>query len=144
MEILQIVPQLPPAINGLGDYSLNLAIQLRSDYKIESSFLVGSTDWQGPNEIDNFPVAHVSNSTSKELLREISNHSIILLHYVGYGYARKGCPFWLLKGIKNWKLNDPANKLITLFHEVAASGPPWKSVFWLSKIQKHIAGKVSV
>jgi len=41
--IIQIIPKLPPAINGLGDYALNLAGQLK-DYKIKTHFVVCDPD----------------------------------------------------------------------------------------------------
>lgn len=47
IKIIQIVPQLPPAINGLGDYALNLARQLRQDFAIETHFVVGDHSWTG-------------------------------------------------------------------------------------------------
>ena len=36
----------------------------------------------------------------------------------------------------------PGNKLITLFHELFAEGPIWKSEFWLSRVQIHLASKL--
>jgi hypothetical protein len=38
MEIIQVVPMLPPAIDGLGDYALNLARQLRREFNQETHF----------------------------------------------------------------------------------------------------------
>ena len=35
--ITAIVPRLPPAIDGVGDYTLNLARQLRKDFNMDYS-----------------------------------------------------------------------------------------------------------
>jgi hypothetical protein len=40
-KIHQIIPRLPPAIDGVGDYALSLARQLRHDYDIDTHFIIG-------------------------------------------------------------------------------------------------------
>ncbi|MBD2358438.1 glycosyltransferase family 1 protein [Tolypothrix sp. FACHB-123] len=141
MKIIQIVPQLPPSINGLGDYALNLARQLQKDYKIETHFVVGDRNWNGPVEIEGFPVSKISDRSADALLTLLSSDrtSAVLLHYVGYGYAKKGCPVWLLEGLERWKTNSANSRLVTMFHEVYASGSLWTSAFWLSRLQKNLA-----
>ena len=60
-----------------------------------------------------------------------------LLHYSGYGFAKRGAPLWLLH-----KLENDRAKIKTLgifFHELYAFGMPWNSSFWLSPVQRHIA-----
>jgi len=47
MNIIQIVPRLPPVIDGVGDYALNLARQLPKDFNIQTHFIVGSSTWKG-------------------------------------------------------------------------------------------------
>ncbi|MBW4432159.1 MAG: glycosyltransferase family 1 protein [Pelatocladus maniniholoensis HA4357-MV3] len=150
-KIIQIVPQLPPAINGLGDYALNLARQLRKDYEIETHFIVGDRHWNGATAIEDFSIQKVEIDSAEALLSLLSsdsNQSIlastapILLHYVGYGYANKGCPVWLVKGLELWKAKHTNSQLVTMFHEVYASGSPWTSAFWLSPLQQNIAARL--
>ena len=57
MNIIQIVPQLLPVINGVGDYALNLARQLREDFGIETHFIVNDPHWQGEELIENFSIS---------------------------------------------------------------------------------------
>ncbi|MFB2773254.1 glycosyltransferase family 1 protein [Pelatocladus sp. BLCC-F211] len=151
LKIIQIVPQLPPFINGLGDYALNLARQLRKDYEIETTFIVGDRNWQGDTAIEDFSIQKVDTDSAEALLSLLSsdsNQSIsastvpILLHYVGYGYAKKGCPVWLVQGLERWKAKHPNSQLVTMFHEVYASGSPWTSAFWLSPLQQNLAGRL--
>jgi hypothetical protein len=40
-KIYQIVPRLHPRIDGVGDYALSLARQLRHDYGIDTHFIIG-------------------------------------------------------------------------------------------------------
>ena len=142
--IIQIVPRIPPAIDGVGDYSLNLARQFRKDFGIETCFLVGLSTWSGADEIEGFSVLQVKERSSAALFSLLSEHSVstILLHYVGYGYAKRGCPLWLADGLQRWKIHNPCSRIVTMFHEVYASGPPWASSFWLSPLQKQIAGQL--
>lgn len=150
-KVIQIIPQLPPSINGVGDYALNLARQMRKDYQIETTFIVGDRYWEGAIAIEDFPIKKVETNSAEALLSLIYNNSSqlvstpripVLLHYVGYGYAKRGCPVWLLKALERWKIKNINSFLVTMFHEVYASGQPWTSAFWLSPLQQNIAGRL--
>ena len=145
MLIIQIVPKLPPAIDGLGDYALNLARQFRKDFGIETHFIVGNPTWTGAKQIEEFPVSKVNDHSADNLLSLLTNNRIstVLLHYVGYGYAKRGCPNWLVDGLQRWRTESTHRKLVTMFHEVYADGrPPWTSSFWLSSLQKKLASRL--
>lgn len=146
MLLIQIVPRLPPAINGLGDYALNLARQLQCDFGVNTHFIVGDNSWAGETSIDGFVISRIDTRSDTALLSKltkINNVGAILLHYVGYGYARRGCPLWLIDGLARWKEDAPKSSLLTMFHETHASGPPWTSAFWLSSTQKHLAARLA-
>ena len=147
MIIVQIVPKLPPKINGLGDYALNLARQLRQDFAIETHFIVGDPEWEGAEKIEGFSVSKVSNRSTEKLLSILKEQpfTTVLLHYVGYGYARRGYPLWLINALENW-LNgaNQSKTLVTMFHETYAySNKPWHSSFWFSLLQKKLARKLA-
>ena len=144
--VISIVPRLPPAIDGVGDYALNLARQLRKDFNIQTHFIVGNSTWQGAAEIEGFSVSQITDSSANILVNVLSNYhssSPVLLHYVGYGYAQRGCPVWLVDGLQRWKGLYPKSNLVTMFHEISASGPPWTSAFWLSSLQKDLAAQLT-
>lgn len=142
-EIIQVVPELPPAISGLGDYAFNLACQLRQDFGIDTQFIVCNSKWEGNYELDGFKIRYLKNELANELAKMLNDHSIVLIHYSGYGYSKKGIPYWLFKGLNYWKYNNSSHKLVTSFHEVYATSSPLKSAFWLSYIQKYIASKIA-
>lgn len=141
-KLAQIVPRIFPATDGVGDYALNLARQLRQDYNIQTHFVVCDRHWSGDNIIDGFPVSQLSSPTAKELSSWLLKNKVntVLLQYVGYGYAQRGCPTWLVEGLKTWRTKSDRHILVTMFHEIYASGAIWQSAFWLSGIQKRIAG----
>ena len=114
MEILQIVPGLPPAIDGVGDYAFLLARQLRKAHGINTRFVVCDPWWQSEGggqrtEVTNqgsvvgsqwsvvsgqFSVYQLRERSAEELLRVLNQPGIshtVLLQYVGYGYEKRGC-----------------------------------------------------
>ncbi|WLT38825.1 hypothetical protein NON20_03455 [Synechocystis sp. B12] len=143
-SIIQIVPKLPPAIDGLGDYALNLARQFRLDHQLDTIFVVGAPDWKGSDEIEGFKVFKLPNRDCDSLVSLLSQlpTSKVLLHYVGYGYAKRGCPIWLIQALEIWKRQHQQAHLVTMFHEIAASGPLWTSAFWLSATQRNLAKRL--
>lgn len=148
MIIIQIVPRLPPSVDGLGDYALSLAFQMRQDFGIETHFIVGDQKWVGDAHIEGFNISQVPMQSANILLSLLQlNHcsdATVLLHYVNYGYAKRGCPIWLVEGLQRWRNTTVKGSLITMFHEVYAYGfPPWTSSFWLSPLQKKLAGSLA-
>lgn len=147
MELIQIVPRLPPATDGLGDYAFHLAKQLRDDCEIDSHFIVGNPQWESEQPIE-FAAQRVGERSSACLLETLqsSRNSIssVLLHYVGYGYAKRGCPFWLIRGLNQWKRERPNRRLVTVFHELYAFGSPWNSSFWTSPFQRFLARRLAI
>lgn len=143
--VLCIVPRLPPAFDGVGDYALNLAKRLQKQFQINTHFIVTDPTWDGESNIDGFLVSVVNQHTSECLLYTLSkyNFKTILLHFVCYGYEKRGCPFWLVDGLRQWRENFVGNSLATMFHELAAFGPPWTSSFWLSPLQKLLAAQLA-
>ncbi|MBD2179799.1 glycosyltransferase family 1 protein [Planktothrix sp. FACHB-1355] len=146
-QVTCITPGLPPAIDGVGDYALNVARQLRQDFSIETHFIVGNPSWAGTKEIDRFGIGQVSERSVDRLWSLLDSNSqktaTILLHYVGYGYAKRGCPFWLVNALEKWRKVNNNGSLVTMFHELYATGPIWASSFWLSPVQKNLAVRLA-
>lgn len=122
MRVFQVVPHLPPPFEGVGTYASALAGALEQR-GIESRFVTGEA------------------RTTEALLKGLQGSETVLLHYANYGYQSRGCPFWLVEGLERWR--SPGRRLVTFFHEVWASGPPWRSSFWLLPIQKRLATRVA-
>jgi hypothetical protein len=144
-HVTSIVTQLPPSIDGVGDYALNLASRLRKDFNIQTKFIVGNPTWNGAAEINGFSVSKIQDRSPEALLGAltIDPSAPVLLHYVGYGYAKRGCPSWLVQGLQLWRKLHPTRSLVTMFHEISASGPIWTSTFWLSGLQRDLAARVA-
>ncbi|HEY9602152.1 MAG TPA: glycosyltransferase family 1 protein [Allocoleopsis sp.] len=147
-HITAIVPRLPPAVDGLGDYGLNLARQLRQDFGLVTDFIVGDPNWVAGTSVDGFTVRQVERQSAAALVdllpKESQSSAIVLLHYVGYGYAKRGCPIWLVQGLERWRKAATNRCLVTMFHEIHAFGPIWTSQFWTSPLQKNLVTRLVV
>jgi hypothetical protein len=125
----------------VGDYALLLAEELRSRHNLHTRFIVGDPDWAGASDANGFPVTRAPARTRESLTRLLSEQACaglpVLLHYVGYGYEKRGCPLWLVKGVEQWR-RAHGGRLVTMFHELYAFGPPWRSSFWTSPLQRRL------
>ncbi|SNT40075.1 hypothetical protein SAMN05421763_11464 [[Luteovulum] sphaeroides subsp. megalophilum] len=81
--------------------------------------------------------------TADELAGLLFDSRAILLHFSGYGYARRGLCRWLSDGLAQWKGAGTDRRLVTIFHEVYATGPVWRSSFWTARPQKRIARHIA-
>jgi hypothetical protein len=132
--VLQIVPRLPGTLDGVGDYALNLAKALTADHGITTTFLVAAktpvTSREGYEVISEW-----SRNSSAGLAEKYAH---VILHYVNYGYQSRGVPFGLRAFARQLR-SRLRGRWVTTFHELYASGPPWKSAFWLRPFQVRIA-----
>lgn len=116
--ILQIVPRAPGSREGVGDYASSLAAGLERCHGYKTEFVVGATlsdkQWRPPSA------------------------TAVVLHYVNYGYDRRGIP-WLLPHRVSQIQQLCGGRLITIFHELYAASSWRRSAFWLQPLQKRIA-----
>lgn len=105
----------------MGDYAQILATRLEQTHGYDTIFVTGAAiaeaQWSEP------PAA-------------------IVLHYVNYGYHSRGVPLRLLRQLRHLQDHSGA-KLITIFHELSASGTWRQSAFWLRPLQRRIARAIA-
>ncbi|ESA38547.1 hypothetical protein N836_31915 [Leptolyngbya sp. Heron Island J] len=118
-RILQIVPRIFPDVDGVGDYSLQLAHQLYNHYQILSDFLVFRPNPKLRPHVDQFPVHRLENHTVQGLLNRVpENISTIFLQYSNYPYLRGklDAPMWLVDALK--VLKQRGMRIVVMFHEL--------------------------
>jgi len=150
MKIIQVVLDLPPSICGVGDFAYNMSGML-GPRGIETRFLVCNPLWQGPYP-GRVPPLKIKSMTARAFRDGAENLAsgigrdrgiTLLIHYVNYGYGKKGCPFWLVNGIERLKSLGEKYRLITMFHEMYAAGSSWKPAYVFSPIHRYLAKKLS-
>src|SRR5262249_25616277 len=77
-----------------------------------------------------------------QLLSAETDARAVVLHFSGYGYQERGVPVWLVQGFRIWNRRAGRVPLLTIFHELYATGQPWQSAFWLSPLQREIARSI--
>jgi hypothetical protein len=148
IKLLTIIPRLPPSIDGVGDYALYLAQNLKKQWQIETEFIVCDPSWKSQPEIQGFRVTHLKERSTSAFLQLIATHhpesTKIFLHYVGYGYARWGAPSWFIQALAAWR-SQPNHELLTMFHELynPPGHRPWKHMFWNSHIQQSLTKQLA-
>jgi glycosyltransferase involved in cell wall biosynthesis len=135
MTILHIVPRLPPAIDGVGDFATSLGETLGGRFGVENHFL--SADPAQPAPASGSVLRERS---AGELVRGVEDRrfDFLLLHYSGYGYHKRGVPTWLVEGL------EAAHSIPTavFFHELWVTSQPWKSPFYFAAVQKSLVRRL--
>ena len=126
---VQITPAYPPAVSGVGDYAALLA-RAASVREGRMRTLVAAEAADGAEAL--------RDRSADALVAALGAADRVLLHYSGYGYARWALCWWLVEGLRRWKHGAPDRRLVTLFHEVYATGPIWRTSFWTARPQRRI------
>ncbi len=142
MTVVHVTAELAPMPGGVADYVAILGAEL-ARHGLAQRYLVTGTAGGGrpPPEAfagrgDVVPLRSPSATQLMSALTELGP-STVLLHYSGYGFARRGAPVWLVRGLSAWKRRSPGARLVVMFHETwASSSVPWRSSFWLSAVQR--------
>lgn len=144
---LQLVPHLPPALSGVGDYATLLHQELNRRGAGEGrEFRLLACGWQEqPQLLDPTSINLSGPRRQGRLLETLLSLPVngLYLHYVGYGYAPRGAPTWLLHALRSYRRERPSVRLGVMFHELYATGLPWQSSFWLSPRQRKIAAQLA-
>jgi hypothetical protein len=147
-SVIQVVPRRATEPNGVADYALALARALHTYGDVNSVFLSGTPTADAMPVEDDWKTVCVPKREAQiladtvELLSAETNARAVVLHLSGYGYQKKGAPVWLVHGLQIWSRGAGRVPLLTIFHELYATGRPWQSAFWLSPLQKHIARSI--
>jgi len=148
VRLIHVTAELPPTVGGVADYSVILTRRLvkESSTPVEPVFIrAGRTERREDPKIE-YPVRDLHERTSTaalagtigQLEEGAEGAVVVLLEYSGYGYAKRGAPLWLARGLRR-VCGQGKIPLVTVFHEISASGPFWSSAFWLAPLQRWIS-----
>jgi hypothetical protein len=134
--IVHIAPQLPPAIDGVGDYCWHVWKHW-PDVDTQFRFLVLHGAEKTRAVESSVQVDEFRPGTLHEVL-EAAGARTVVLHYVGYGFQPKGVPLWLPPALERWRSEGSARRLVTMFHEMYATSSPLRSPFWVKPWAQQI------
>ena len=132
------MPKPPGPFDGVGDYALVVAKKLRQTFGYDTVF--GAREFNSTADVNGFKIVPLNRLIEK--LSFSGQYDHVILHYVNYGYQKRGVPSRLLPVLRELR-KKLGGRLLTIFHELYASGPPWKSAFWLQPWQIRIARLIS-
>jgi hypothetical protein len=138
LSVIQVVPRVPPAVCGIGDYATQLARHLSKDHDIATRFVVAGIEGADATAAE-FPIQRVPAGDILALRAAVAGKAdALILHVSTYGYQKRGVPLWLAEGL-NGSAGVP---IVAMFHELYATGAPSSSAFWLQPLQKMILRKI--
>lgn len=142
MNIIQITPKLPPAIDGIGDYALELAEGLSKSYGISTHFLTLKQQTHH-QQTSHFAASEIPAQTCQAFLESLPKDiDKIILHYSDFPYDQKyASPSWLLKGLTSAKQQRKI-KLILMFHEFPFA-PTLSKKLYLFPFQSRVAWQLA-
>ena len=125
-----IVQICPPGTGGVRDYADALA-RAWSVRDVASQLMEGTPGRLRP-ALDALPGAG----------GDMPLH--LVLHFSGYGYAPRGLCGWLADDLAAFKAAQAQRvRLTVVFHELFATGAPWRSAFWLAPWQSQVARRLA-
>ena len=143
--LIQVVACRGVEPNGVADYASALARALRAYQRANTVFLSASPSVAATSVEDDWKTVYLPKRHAQTLANTIetisaeTNSRAMVLHFSGYGYQKRGVPLWLAQGLRIWSRRVGRVPLVTIFHELYATGRPWQSAFWVSPLQKQIA-----
>jgi hypothetical protein len=139
--LIQVVPRLKPARCGVSDQAIMLAQELKAAFGIDTAFVVLNS-----NEACSLPYSIIYRPPAQLLETCLSlvegRPGAILVHLSGYGYSADGAPTLLADALANVR-TDGRFRIAVYFHELFATGMPWRSAFWHSRRQRNAVRRIA-
>ena len=150
---IHIVPQLPPAISGVGDYAVLVGSAMEDLSTASCSRYIAC----GHVRTEHAPARTSRDATGacepSRLWQEVretagelghgSERTALIVHYSGYGYDRNGAPGWLAEALERLPRDLQDVRVVTMFHELYATSWPWRRAFWHSLRQRIVAARIA-
>lgn len=137
MRLAVIVPNLPPKVCGVYDYTRKLHQHLGLADPWTLLCPSDGAPWARAKVI---AVGRTARALSRALHDAAPTH--IALQYTCFGYAQNGVPSWLADGLEEFGRTHDA-PLAAMFHELAYDGPPWRRAFWRKRRQLELGQRIA-
>jgi hypothetical protein len=140
-QIIQVVPRMTPALCGVSDGALLLAGELEAGIGIKTAIAVLNAN--KTHDVP-FPILYGSPAQLLEMCLTLSKGKPghLLVHLSGYGYSADGAPTLLAEALRSVRA-DGRFRIAVFFHELFATGMPWRSAFWYARRQKRAVRRIA-
>jgi hypothetical protein len=136
-NLVMLTPYGAPGTNGLSDHVDQIVAALAGQ-PIPSIDKIGITRSAAEADIAHNIVMQGDSRGLEQLLdRLVKSDCTLVVHYVCYGYQRRGCPISLIRSLRSLR-SSRHFRMISVFHELYASGPPWTTTFYVSPLQRFL------
>src|ERR1700730_8937290 len=136
-NLVMITPYGAPGTNGLCDHVDQIVAAL-ADRHIPSIDKIGITRSASEVDISRGIVMRGDSTGLDHLLdRFVTSDCTLVVHYTCYGYQRRGCPFSLIRSLR-YHRSLRNFRMISVFHELYSSGPPWTLRFYVAPFQRFL------
>lgn len=139
--LIQVLAQLKPTRCGVSDQAVLLAAELKRAFGIDSAFVVLNSNERSSVP---WPVIYCAPAQLLESSLKLGGDqpATMLVHVSGYSYSSDGAPTSLADALARVK-EDGRFRIAAYFHELFASGPPWRSAFWQAPRQKAAIRRIA-
>ena len=139
--IIHVIARLKPTQCGLSDFALAIAGEMEAKYGIRSAFAIVNSDL--PCEVP-YRIVYRRQSELLEACRSLSEGrpATLLVHLSGYGFSRDGAPAELAGALANVRKSGEF-QIAVYFHELFATGMPWRSAFWYTRRQQSTIRRIA-
>lgn len=135
-RVVFILPQLPPAHCGLGDYSMILLGHMRMDPPPRILVMHGAAETRAAHpELDVEPLPSTQ-AGLLERLRELLAKRVFV-QYVAQGFQSRGCPLWFLGALRKWRMQTADARLVMMCQELWFEPAAWKPDWLLQKFHRR-------
>jgi hypothetical protein len=118
-----------------------LAQELEAGFGIGTAFVVlnSTVPCNSP-----FPRVYCAPSQLLEACISLSKGQpgALLVHYSGYGFSPDGAPLTLAEALQRVRRNGQF-RIGVYYHELFATGMPWRSAFWYTRRQKQVVRRLA-
>jgi hypothetical protein len=132
---------MTPAWCGVSDGALLLAGELEAAFGIKTAIAVLNSNEPYDSRLR---MIHCAPAQLLQGCLSLSENQPghLLVHLSGYGYSPDGAPTLLAEALENVRA-DGRFRIAVFFHELFATGMPWKSAFWHSRRQKRVVCRIA-
>ncbi len=134
--VVFIVSRLPPAVCGVGDYTMRLIEHLRLATPPTMLVMEGAEATRAA--VPGLPVEQITADRAALLsrLRELGA-ACVVLQYVGYGFHWRCCPLWLLRALGEWRRSVRGARLVVMAHELWVRCAWWKPDWIIQQVHRR-------